>query len=227
MKSVRKISLLISCKQLTINQMSSSQIRPMRILQQKKMLDWGLIALFYCGYLPETGEGTDLKDDALLECRETEELVQFVQSALGEIRRRGATEAIMAGLLPESVHITRELRIFIGRQEVKVRPMAKTVLLLFLRHPEGIPLKRIADYHQELLGYYKRVMRCLDNDLAEARVQKILDIFNNDLNVQIARVNAALSALVTPESGPFYRIQGSAGKRKSILLDRRWMVWDT
>ena len=188
------------------------------------MLDWGLIGLFYCERLTEAGEG--LKDDVLLECRETEELVQFVQNALGEIRRRGSAEAIMAGLLPEQVHITHELRIFIGQKELRIRPMAKTVLLLFLRHPEGIPLKQIADYQNELLGYYRRVMRSMDDSVAEERVQRIVEIFNNNLNVQIARVNAAVSALVAPESGPFYRIQGSAGERKSILLDRRWMVWD-
>ena len=190
------------------------------------MLDWGLLALFYCSCLPEAGDGADLEDDVLLECRETEELLQFVQSALGEIQRRGSADAIMAGLLPEQVHITRELRIYIGRKELRIRPMAKTVLLLFLRHPEGIPLKQIIDYRKELLGYYRRVMRSMDDSVAEERVQRVVEIFNNDLNVQIARVNAAVSALIGPEVSSLYRIQGSAGERKSILLDRRWMVWD-
>lgn len=190
------------------------------------MLDWGLLALFYCNRLLEFGEGAEMEDDVLLECRETEELVQFVQNALGEIQRRGSADAIMAGLLPEQVHITRELRIYIGRKELRIRPMAKTVLLLFLRHPEGIPLKQIVDYRKELLGYYRRVMRSLDDSVAEERVQRMVEIFNNDLNVQIARVNAAVSALTGPEASQLYRIQGSAGERKSILLDRRWMVWD-
>lgn len=152
-------------------------------------------------------------------------LVAFIQSALREMERRGE-RMLPPDILPERVYITRELRIFIGQKELKMRPMAKTVLLLFLQHPEGIVLKDIADHQAELLSYYRRVMRSQDPEAAHERVRRIIDIFNNELNVNISRVNAAISRLVPAAQQAFYQIHGGAGHSKSILLDRTRVHWE-
>ncbi|MBP3203119.1 MAG: hypothetical protein J6M31_05885 [Bacteroidales bacterium] len=189
--------------------------------------DSGFIALFYLQFCQKEPL---LEDEAgryslQYEERETKELVCFVQQALLEIERRGQHVSARKAF-PDKVYITHELRIFIGRKELKIRPMAKTVLLLFIKHPEGIVLKEIGRYKPEMLRYYRRVMRSLEPELAEQRVQRILDIFNNDLNVNIARVNAAISALVKENARSFYQIQGSGGHPKSIPLDRSWVQWE-
>ena len=152
--------------------------------------------------------------------KETEELLTFVRLALRELERRRLTPRP----LEQKVRITRGLRVYIGRQELKVRPMAKTVLLLFLRHPEGIPLKDIVDYREELSAFYRRVSRCSEPREIERRVLRILDLFNNDLNVNIARVNKAVAALV--DGAGTYQIGGPAGQPKRIPLDRKWVVWE-
>jgi hypothetical protein len=54
----------------------------------------------------------------------------------------------------------------------------------------------------------------------------LLDIFSNELNVNIARVNAALSALVAPEEKQLYRVSGRAGSLKAIPLDRTLVIWE-
>ena len=127
---------------------------------------------------------------------------------------------------PATVRITRTLRVYVGEQELKIRPMAKTVLLLFLRHPEGIVLKHIGDYRSEMATYYGRVMRSLNPSDVDRRIQRLLDIFSNELNVNISRVNAALSALVSPTEEKLYRVSGRAGESKSILLDRTLVIWE-
>ena len=152
--------------------------------------------------------------------KETEELLTFVRLALREVERRGKVRRPVT----QPVRITRSLRVYIGPQELKVRPMAKTVLLLFLRHPEGIPLKDIVDYRVELAAYYRRVSRCSEPGEIEKRVLRILDYFNNDLNVNIARVNKAVAELV--DGAETYRIDGPAGQPKRIPLDRKWVVWE-
>ena len=106
----------------------------------------------------------------------------------------------------------------------KLRPMAKTVLLLFLQHPEGIPLKCIGDHREELAVYYRRCSRSLDPAAIDRSISRILDIFSNDLNVNIARVNAAVDMLAGKAS--LYRIQGAPGHAKTILLDRSLVVWE-
>ncbi len=192
------------------------------------MMDLGALSLFYLlfsGADAALGEETAVYSEAW-ELQETEELVAFVQAALREVERRGRPRGIVTVPVPEKVRITRTLRIFIGDKELKIRPMAKTILLLFLAHPEGIVLKEMGLYRQELLGLYRRVMRSSDPAAARLRVQRLLDIFNNEVNVNIARVNSALDALVRQELRPLYRIQGQAGKPKSLPLDRSWVVWD-
>ena len=152
--------------------------------------------------------------------QETEELITFVQLAMQEVKKRKSLP-----LLPQkTVRITRGLRVFVGSTELKVRPMAKSILLLFLKHPEGIPLKQITCYRGELSRLYGRVSRSSDPLEIEGRITRMMDLFNNDLNVNIARVNKALAALV--DNAPQYRIQGKAGDAKRIWLDRKWVIWE-
>ena len=152
---------------------------------------------------------------------ETKELVSFVEQATREVHRRSTSAPALA-----PVRVTRALRIYIGAREVKIRPMAKTVLLLFLHHPEGIPLKCIGDYRKELARYYGLVARSSDKALIERRIQRIEDLLNNELNVHIARVNAALSALVEAPLRSLYRIDGGAGQSKSIPLASSGIIWE-
>ena len=102
--------------------------------------------------------------------------------------------------------------------------MAKTVLLLFLKHPEGIPLKHISDYQEELTSYYRRVSRSSTREEIDRRVVKMMDLFNNELNVNIARVNRAVANLVDEASS--YLITGDAGYPKSIPPNRKWVIWE-
>ena len=183
------------------------------------MIDLGQLAVFFLIHQnlqePFTAYGINWEE------RETEELLSFVKAAKKEIQRRGKVPVIPL----QTVRITRSYRIFIGQQELKVRPMAKSILLLFLRHPEGILLKRIADYEKELAFFYRKVSRSSSPDEITERIHKILDLFNNDLNVNIARVNHAITTLV--DDSPNYGIKGEAGKPKRIGLDRKWVIWES
>lgn len=158
--------------------------------------------------------------------QETRELACFVRRATLELERRQADGAgfAWASASPTRVRITQGLRVFIGKEELRLRPMAKTVLLLFLRHPEGIPLKRIADYREELSAYYRKLSRSLEPGAINRSIDRILDCFSNDLNVNISRVNAAVRTLVQDASA--YQIGGAHGASKRIPLDRTLVLWE-
>ena len=180
------------------------------------MTNDALLALFFLSYQGSGAleEGYDPYGTPE-EC-EARDLLGFVRQA------RGTCTAPAPGL----VRITRTLRVFIGPDELKIRPMAKTVLLLFLRHPEGILLKHISDYRAEMTADYRRCMRSLNPDDVDRRIQRLMDIFSNELNVNISRVNAALATLVAPEKEQLYRVSGRAGTPKSIRLDRTLVIWE-
>ena len=190
--------------------------------------DLGILSLYFllerAGALEEAGGLYCIS----WEEQETQELVGFIRRAEEELRRRrvphGEEGRRPYGAVPLPVRITRGYRIYIGADELKLRPMAKTVLLLFLQHPEGIPLKCIGDHREELAVYYRHCSRSLDPAAIDRSISRILDIFSNDLNVNIARVNAAVDMLAGKASQ--YRIQGAQGHAKSILLDRSLVVWE-
>lgn len=186
--------------------------------------DWGILGLYYL-----LGRYSRLEEPGVLygispQEQETQELVNFVVRATQELQRRNTPMARLYGPAPTIIRISKGLRIYIGQQELKIRPMAKTVLLLFLRHPEGILLKCITDYKAELITYYRRLSRSQDPSAIDRCIDRILDIFSNDLNVNIARVNAAVGALVNDPIP--YRIEGAPGQAKTILLDRSLVIWE-
>ena len=194
-----------------------------------RSIDWGILALYYL-----LGRRSNLEEPGVLyginwEEQETRDLISFVRLASEELQRREAERRAdawgpMYGPAPTKVRITRGLRVYIGPKELKIRPMAKAVLLLFLKHPEGIQLKCIADYREELAGYYRRVSRSQNREVIEQSIERIMDCFSNHLNVNIARINAAMGTVV--ENVIPYRIEGAAGEAKNILLDRSLVIWE-
>ena len=178
----------------------------------------GLLALYYLSSIqledPEVLYGINWEE------KEAEELMAFLKLATKEIQRRH----LVLKTPVNHVRITRNYRIYIGRQELKVRPMAKSVLLLFLKHPEGIILKDVNDYREELSLFYRKISRSDNPKEIERRIMRITDLFNNELNVNIARVNKALASMI--DDACHYQITGEAGASKRIWLDRKWVTWE-
>lgn len=157
-----------------------------------------------------------------LEEQETEELLAFVDMAKKELGRRDNLQRKVVG--SAGIRITRSLRIYVGTQEVRVRPMAKCVLLLFLKHPEGIVLKQISNYYPELRYFYRRISRSGDPEAIEQSIQRLMDICTNNLNLNISRANAAMAGLVSEPD--LYTIHGPYGRPKTIRLSRSLVVWE-
>ncbi|MBQ9411252.1 MAG: hypothetical protein IJU21_06550 [Bacteroidales bacterium] len=160
-------------------------------------------------------EGPGAEYAGVAEEAEATELAQFV---------KGASASTLTPPPPRDIiRITRGYRIYIGERELKLRPMAKAVLLLFLRHPEGIQLKEIGDHREELTRLYSRVARTDDAARISRSIARVLDIFSNELNVNLSRVNSALSAL---ENEGRFHIDGPAGAPKTLKKVRVIVIWE-
>ena len=146
---------------------------------------------------------------------EAAELAQFVRTA--------SALPVTPKLPSAAIRVTRDLQIYIGNQELKLRPMSKAILLLFLMHPEGIELKRIGDYEEELTRYYSRVTRSDDPVHISRSIARVLDVFSNELNVNLSRVNSAISALKNDSQ---YQVKGPHREAKTIPLNRALVIWE-
>lgn len=90
---------------------------------------------------------------------ESQLLIDEIRQRIAALRNRGVNTMFLHNLIDDGEHlsrlyITREFRIFLvdyNNLEIKMPVLPKAVFILFLRHPEGIRFKELADYYPELL----------------------------------------------------------------------------
>ena len=73
-------------------------------------------------------------------------------------------------------------------EEINMTMLPKTLYILFLRHPEGIELKRLMDYRDELLDIYRSMS---NRKNIEASIDTLIDPTNNSANEKISRIRQA------------------------------------
>ena len=136
--------------------------------------------------------------------------------------------------------ITKDYRFLLVdyQVEVELQPVHKAVYLLFLAHPEGIEFKRLADYREELKGYYLQTAKLLDKEKIEEGVNHLTDPLDNAINEKCSRIRKVFGDMMDEYSACYYHISshtrrhvnGSARiwyeRLKLITLPRELVVWE-
>ena len=140
-------------------------------------------------------------------------------SLIGDILEeiQGATKKL------STVFITNDYRIFLkdyGMKEVVMSPLPKSVFILFLRHPEGIPFKKLADYHDELLSIYRNITVHENIDRVIESIRALTDPLNDSINEKCSRIRAAFLEVIADNLAQHYYVTGKRGEPKKIILDR-------
>ena len=171
----------------------------------------------------------DFVDDVdPLATKSNKDLAEEIRERIKELRRRG----VLLNMLNEFVEekptlsrmvITKDNKIYLpdyNNIEITMSPLPKSVYLLFLRHPEGIPFKQLADYREELLDIYKEVGNRVVERNVRNSIRDITDPTNNSINEKCARIREAfLKHFDTPYAKNYY-ITGKRGEPKKITLPR-------
>jgi len=97
-------------------------------------------------------------------------------------------------------------------KEVELQPVHKAVYLLFLAHPEGIEFKRLADYREELTGYYLKTARWMDREKIVESVDKLTNPLDNAINEKCSRIKKAFLDLMDEYRASYYIISGHTKK---------------
>ena len=166
----------------------------------------------------------------LLSARELFDLLQKVQEKLQEkgyvVSIDKADELLSAE--PQTLHISKDYRISIdclGLKEIPLRPLLRTVFILFLRHPGGIRIKEKHAYRQELLDIYAHIFPNLDPDICRERIDRLIAPGQNAFSENLSHLNKALGAILGPNASP-YQVYGTNGNPRRILLDPVYVVWE-
>lgn len=111
--------------------------------------------------------------------------------------------------------ITKDYRFILidyDNREIELTPVHKAVYLLFLNHPEGIEFKQLADYREELLGYYMRTARMMDKQAIEESVDKLINPLNNSINEKCSRIKNVFLSMMDRYTADFYIVSSHTKK---------------
>lgn len=124
---------------------------------------------------------------------------------------------------PEPLVITEKLQIYLreSNREIVLDPMDKAVFLLFLRHPEGIVLKYMSDYEEELYKIYSKVSRFSELSTNRKNVMKVCDVSKNLLNEKISHIKQTFIKSIGNRDAEAYIIVGKPTEAKRINLSPR------
>jgi hypothetical protein len=158
---------------------------------------------------------------------EDEQLLNEIKIRVEKLRQRGIRqhliEQIVMMTVPTShLEVTPDARILLTdyNKEVQMLPIDKVVYILYLRHPEGISIKNLADHKEELMGLYARVLgRAELTDKQKASVERLCDPWDNSINEKLSRIRKSFCAEVHESVANSYVVQGSRGEDRYIPLD--------
>ena len=97
-------------------------------------------------------------------------------------------------------------------KEVELQPVHKAVYLLFLAHPEGIEFKRLAEYREELLGYYMATAKLMDKEKVMEGVDHLVDPLDNAINEKCSRIKKVFLELMDEYTASYYIISSHTQK---------------
>ena len=126
-------------------------------------------------------------------------LLEDMDVRVQKLRNKGLNEWTFRGLFKTKAQlsrlvITKDDRILLpdyNDKEVKMEPLVKAVYLLFLKHPEGIIFKELADYREELLNIYNKLKPMGLNKRAIQSIEDVTSPLHNSINEKCARIRSA------------------------------------
>lgn len=114
--------------------------------------------------------------------------------------------------------------------KIKFSPIQYSVYILFLRHPEGIYLKHIANYSDELREIYRNALlnksrKCINETRISSIVERISDPTNHTLLEYISQIRRLFLTAIEYESrASHYYIKGARNKKYGISISRHFVV---
>lgn len=122
------------------------------------------------------------------------------------------------------LEISEDMKIHLPDYNMEIdmkRALCKVFYIFFLRHPEGIRLKEIADHREELFNIYKNVSNRTDLDKMKASIDAAINPEDSSMMSQyISLANKAFRDKLAHTLADSYEITNERGKCSMIKLDR-------
>jgi hypothetical protein len=161
-------------------------------------------------------------------------LLDEVKEKVRKLKSYGMEDAeIMAAMNEEELFpqliVTEDFKIVLAGEkpvEVEMEPLVKAVYLLFLSHPEGIVLKNLPDYREELTQLYLMLRPAGMTERVEKSIMDVTNPTQNSINEKCARIRKLFSEILPKTVARYYAISGKRGEVKKIDLVRANVIWE-
>lgn len=163
----------------------------------------------------------------MLDGMEAAQLMALMVMVQERLKRLGVGVERLAE--PVELFIDKNYNIRMGEadgQILQLRPLVKTLFILFLRHPEGILLKHRDDYRTELEEIYSTINPNTFMEDVKARVARLVDLEDNSFSEKASVLNARLEELLPEGIAGDYQIQGYNGCPRKIRLNPLLVHWE-
>lgn len=121
-----------------------------------------------------------------------------------------------------AVTVSGDLRIYLpdyNEMELRMTPLARTLYIFFLCHPEGVCLADIPDYTDELADIYLLVKPGADEKLARSSIADLTRPFSESLQQKLSLTRRAVRRqILTPSLAEHYLIKGERGGKYGIEI---------
>lgn len=103
--------------------------------------------------------------------------------------------------------------------EIKMNALWRAIYILFLRHEEGIVLKDIGDYRDELASIYKHIASG-EYERMKATIDDVTTPGSDNFRQYLSKINRAFNAVLAVDLAQHYIISGARGSAYRIRLER-------
>lgn len=157
---------------------------------------------------------------------ETARIINEIHERITYLQQKGMSlrtlrQALLKYQTPSHITITADLRILLtdfNNLELPFTPLCKTIYLLFLHHPEGIFLKQMDNYRDELITLYEKCAPTLNPTRRITQIASITNPLSNSLNEKISLIRHCLTQHLDDNLLPYYTITGRKSEAYSIHL---------
>jgi len=179
------------------------------------------------GSIPSMGSGEEYQIEQLIE--ELQELNEEKLMAIG--LSESALRFILGHVIPKMsrIRITRHSKIILddySGREIKMDDKTKALYFLYLRHPEGLAIKDLQDFKNELLDLYQSISGRDDPDAMRQTIDNLCDPFQNNANISLSRIKKAFCEAIAGQIASNYYVEGERGGVRMISLDRSLVTWE-
>lgn len=121
------------------------------------------------------------------------------------------------------ITVSGDMKIYLPElNEIQLRmtPLATTVYIIFLCHPEGIRLKDIGDYRDQLIEIYSMVKPGSNDRIARRSIDELVNPLGNSLQEKLSMTRRSIKRyILDKEMAENYLITGERGGLYRINLD--------